>query len=310
MKFFLIVVCLLPLVSDAQEFFNFLSPESPSTTIELEGIYLPVSDVEGGTDKAQIINSGVGITQQIYKDERNQVLVGAKYQKLDLTNDTPLLRDFYNHQGSVSYKRELKDDKFWLGSISYGSASDRPFKNNRDSTLSANYIQKINSKWFIAGNYSNNRTFLNSIPLPGFFYVKEMSREKTFVIGFPFLFIVRPLSEKWTFRYLGILPWSHRVKLLYTNWKFIKPYMGFEQSPQTYFRHDRDSRYDRFFWFERRALLGIESGLSRAMKFDLAGGYAFDRQFFEARNFSQSKDFLVNLENSFFIGLNVRYNFY
>lgn len=310
MKFFLVLVFFLPFVSNAQEFFNFLSPESPSTTLELEGIYLPMSDVEGGRQRAQIMGRGIGVSQRVFNDDKHQVSVGARYQQLDLTDDSPLLRDFYNQQGSVSIKRELKDNKFWLASISYGSASDRPFKNNRDNTLSANYIQKINSKWFIAGNYSNNRTFLNNIPLPGFFYVKEMSREKAFVIGFPFLLFLRPLSNNWSIRYLAILPWTHRMKLLYTNWKFIKPYLGYEQSPQTYFRHDRDSRNDRFFWFERRASLGIEGGISRAMKFDFSAGYAFDRQFFESRNFSQSKDFLINLENSFFVGLNLRYNFY
>lgn len=310
MKFFLSLLFFLPLASNAQEFFNFLSPDSPSTTLELEGVYLPTSDIEGGADQTQVLNTGIGATQRIYKGDQTQIAVGAKYQKLDLTAESPLLRDYYNQQGSVSFKRDLKDDKFWLASLSYGSASDRPFKSNRDNTLSANYIQKINSKWFVAGNYSNNRTFLNNIPIPGFFYVKEMSRERTFVIGFPFLYIVEPLSSKWTLRYLGILPWSHRLKLLYTKWKFIKPYLGLEQSPQTYFRHDRDSRYNRFFWFERRASLGVESGLGRSLKFDLFGGYAFDRQFFEARNFSQSKDFLINLENSYFIGLNVRYNFY
>lgn len=310
MKFFLSLFFFLPLASNAQEFFNFLSPDSPSTTLELEGVFLPISDLEGGPEHSQVLNSGAGVTQRIYKDDQNQVNVGAKYQKLDLTAESPLLRDYYNQQGSVSFKRGLKDDKFWLASLSYGSASDRPFKNNRDNTLSANYIQKINSKWFIAGNYSNNRTFLNNIPLPGFFYVKEMSREKTFVIGFPFLFIIEPLSANWTIRYLGIIPWSHRLKLLYTKWKFVRPYFGLEQSPQNYFRHDRDSRYDRFFWFERRASLGIESGYGRAFKFDLSAGYAFDRQFFEARNFSQSKDFLINAENAYFVGLNVRYNFY
>lgn len=310
MKIFLMIVFLLPLASNAQEFFNFLSPESPSTTVELEGIYLPTSDLEGGVDETQIINTGVSAAQKVYKDGKNYITVGAKYQKLDLTAESPLLRDYYNELGTVSYKRQLKDDKFWLTSVSYGSASDRPFKNNRDNTLGVTYIQKINDKWYIAGNYSNNRTFLNNVPLPGFFYVKEMSREKSFVIGFPFLYIQRPVSENFSFRYLGIMPWSHRLKLLYTRWKFLTPYLGYEQSPQTYFRHDRDSDYDRFFWFEKRAALGLEGGISRSLKFDLSAGYSFDREFFEARNFSQSKEFLINLDNSYFVGLNIRYNFY
>lgn len=74
MKFFLFLLLLLPLASNAQEFFNFLSPDSPSTTLELEGVYLP----------------DIGITQRIYEDDQNQVSVGAKHQKIELTAESQL----------------------------------------------------------------------------------------------------------------------------------------------------------------------------------------------------------------------------
>ena len=63
------------------------------------------------------------------------------------------------------------------------------------------------------------------------------------------------------------------------------------------------------FWFERRFALGVERKVSKALKNDLVGGYAFDRQFFETRNFSEKKRFLINADNAYFIGLNLRYSF-
>lgn len=309
MRFLLPVLLLFPLRAFSQDFFNFLSPESPSTSIELEGAYLPSSEVEHGADKTQIIHRAVGVNQKIYEDEKRLVTVGAKSSKLELPTHGRVLRDFYNQQGSVAYKRKLSGDKFWLASASYGSASDRPFRNGRDGTLGLNYIQKISDKWFIAGNYSNNRPFLNNVPLPGFFYIKEMTKERSFVIGFPFIFWSRPLGEQWSIRYFGLLPWTHRLKILYSKSPFFMPYFGFEQSPQTFFRHDREERFNRFFWFERRVGPGIEGRLNRTLKYDLSTGLAFDRQFFEARNFSQSKEYLLNVENAYFVAFNLRLNF-
>lgn len=309
MRFLLLLLPLLPLETFAQDFFNFLSPDSPSTSIEVEGIYLPNSDLENSEDRTQVVHRAIGINQKVYEDEKNMFTVGAKSSKLDLTSETPFLRDFYNQQGSVAYKRKLEEDKFWLASLSYGSASDKPFKNGRDSTLSVNYIQKLGPKWFLSGNYSNNRPFLNNVPLPGFFYVQEMTKDKAFVIGFPFIYWMRPLKENWSIRYFGLIPWAHRVKVLYTKNFFFMPYFGFEQSPQTFFRHDREERYNRFFWFERRVSVGVEGRISREFKYDLSTGLAFDRQFYEARNFSQGKESVVDLKNSFFASLSLRYNF-
>lgn len=309
MRLLLLFIFLTSHLSYAQDFFAFLSPDSPSTSIEVEGIYLPNKNVENEADDTQLINSAAGINQKVFKDDLNQIVVGAKYQKLDLTSHSSVLPDFYKYEGSVNYKRILSDDKFWLASLSYGTASDKPFKNGRDSTLGANYIHKVNSKWFVIANYSNNRAFLNNVPLPGFIYVQEMTREKAFVIGFPFLMWMRPVSQNFSIRYFGLLPWFHRLRLLYTNWGFVQPYIGFEQAPQNYFRSDREERTDRFFWFERKIVTGIEARLIKGMRLDLSGGLAFDRQFFEAKNFSEKKEFTVNVENAWFTALSVRYNF-
>jgi hypothetical protein len=307
MKIFIALLFLMPFIVNAQDFFNFLSSETPFTSIELDGAFHPASSLEDTSAKTQIINSGVNVIQRVYKDDKQFISIGAKYQKLDLTADTPLLHDYYNQQGVLSYKRNFDSDKFWLGSVSYGSTSDEPFKSSDDNTLSVNYIQKVNSKWFIAGNYSNNRAFLNNVPLPGFFYIKEMTPEKILVLGFPVIYWMRPLSESFTLSYLGLLPWTHLLKILYTKWGLFKPYIGLEQSPQTYFRRERDEQFDRFFWFERRIGLGVEGRISQHLKFDVTNGLAFDRQFFEARNFTQEKNFLINVENSYFVGLKLRY---
>src|SRR5690606_26064877 len=110
------------------------------------------------------------------------------YQKLDLNDQAEFVRDYYNVQGSISYRRMTEDQNFWSAAVSFGSASDEPFKNGRDSTLGANFLKKFNRRWFGILNYSNNRSFLNNIPLPGFIYVKEMSQERSLILGFPIVY--------------------------------------------------------------------------------------------------------------------------
>lgn len=268
-----------------------------------------MSDIEGGKDQTQVFSNAIGANQKVYDEGRNLVTLGGKWQKLDLSARSPALNDFYNIQGSIGYRRMMDENRFGFASLSYGSASDRPFKSNRDNTLSANYIQKFNARWFGVVNYSNNRTFLNNVPLPGFFYVKEMTKEKALIFGFPIIYWMTPIGENWSFRYLGILPWTHRLKILYTKYKFLLPYVGFEQAPQSYFRDGRESRKDRFFWFERRLGAGVEGGLWRGFRYDLFSGLAFDRQFFEARNFTEKKNFNLDLENAPFVQLSLRYAF-
>lgn len=309
MKLLICIFLFVGPIAWGQEFFNFLNPDNSLTTLELEGNFLPYEKVEDGVDHTKVLYSSVSVNQRIYRDEINQVNVGARAQKLDLNGDSNLLRDFYNQQVSVSYRKALPGERFSLTSLSFGTASDRPFRNGRDSTISANSLYKFSSKWIGVVNYSNNRAFLNNIPLPGVFYIHELSRENSLIIGFPVIFWNKSLSDRWSFRYFGFIPWNHRMRLMYKLNEYLKLYAGFEQSPQTYFRHDRRSRNNRFFWFERRLALGAEGGLSRDIRYDLSSGLAFDRQFFEARNFSDEKEFLINANKSLFVAFNLRYTF-
>lgn len=303
------LLLLLPSLVLGQDFLNVFSPDAPKTMLELEGTFLPDSAVDNSRDETHVFFHSADIQQRVYGDEQRSLSVGAKYQKLDLNSSHPYLNDYYNQQGSLTYRQKLSDNRFWLGNVSYGSSSDRPFKSSRDSTIGANFIYKFSPKWFGVANYSNNRAFLNNIPLPGFFYIKEMERNKVFIVGFPLIFWMRPLGDNWSFRYFGLLPWSHRFRLFYENFKSVKPYVGVEQQPLTFFRHDRDERYNRFFWFERRMISGFEGDLAKNLRYEVWGGFSFDRQFFEARNFSEKKEFLVNLDTAYLLGLNLRFKF-
>ena len=286
---------------------SFLMDNAPTTNIEADGLYAPEQDFENDSDNSKVLFSRLQASHA-FRKEQSTWIVGGRSEKLDLSSQNPSLDDYYSYQLSLSYRRRQDDGKFWSLNGSYGTASDRPFKNSEDSTVGLTYIQKFSPRWFGVVNYSNNRAFLNNIPLPGFFWVKELSKEKTLVVGFPFIVWVTPISQNWSFRYLGILPWHHRLRLVYDA-KWVNPFVGLEQSPQNFFRHDREKQRERFFWFERRVGAGLEGRLGPHYRYELFNGLAFDRQFFEAKNFSESKQELNNLENSYFVSLNLKISF-
>ncbi len=294
----------------AQDIASFLQGGNvPWTAFEFENMWMPKQRLDSGPDKTDVIYRHFFLSQQILKAEKVTMGLSARYQKLDLNKEVGILRDYYNIQFGGSFTYTLEDQRFWSLSYSHGSASDEPFERARDTVDSANFIDKYNERWFFVANYSNNRAFLNGVPLPGFFYVKEMTRERMLILGFPFLLWKNPLSERFSFTFFGLLPWSYRAKVSYEMSPFLKPYIGYEQMPQSYFRSDRSDRLDRFFWVERRVGLGLEGGVTRQLKFDLSTGLAFDRQFFEARNFADKKNLLYNLENGLYTSLTIKASF-
>jgi hypothetical protein len=65
-------------------------------------------------------------------------------------------------------------------------------------------------------------------------------------------------------------------------------YGGVAWTNQAWFRSDRVNRNDQFFYYEKRAEAGVVVTPTKGVSLDLAGGYAFDRYFFETQNFSLS----------------------
>lgn len=295
--------------SFAQDMFSFMSPQSPNTSIELEGMFSPTEQVDKGPESTQVLSSGIGINQKIIKMSKDTVSVSGKWQRLNFSENQRPMVDYENIQGTIGWKKIRDENRISFFSVGYGSASDRAFKNGRDGTANVNFIHQFNDKWFGVANYSNNRPFLNNIPLPGFLWVKEMTRTDALIVGFPIIYWLKPLSTDWSLKYFGLIPWNHRVKVMYNKYGFIKPYFMFDQSPMSFFRHDREEKFERVFWVERRVGVGVEGFLSRSLRFDISGGYAFDRQLFEARNFSQRKKFLYNVDNTYFVGMNLFVSF-
>lgn len=294
----------------SQEMVAFLQGgDIPWTAFEFENLWAPKQEIEKDAGKTDVIYRQFLFSQQLVKAEKLSFGITTRYQKLDFNKDQGLLRDYYNIQFGGNFTYSLADNRFWTLSYSYGSASDKPFNKSRDAVDTVNFVHKLNERWFFVANYSNNRSFLNGVPLPGVFYVKEMTREKILILGFPFIMWKTPVGQKFSFTFVGLMPWNYRARFHYQVAPFFRPYIGVEQVPHIYFRSDREKRYDRVFWFERRLGLGVEGGITRQIRFDLSGGFSFDRQLYEARNLNNKKKSLNNIENGVYTAVTLKASF-
>jgi hypothetical protein len=151
---------------------------------------------------------------------------------------------------------------------------------------------------------------MNNIPLPGFAYIKEQSREKTTILGFPFIYVLKPFLEgNFSFKYAGILPYNHKMRVLYNNFSILKPYLGFEQGPLVFFDTSRTTDNLRTFWFERRVALGIEKSFGPFLKIDFQTGNSFDREYFNSRSFMRKHTNITKIHDGMYVSLNLKSSF-
>lgn len=240
----------------------------------------------------------------------NNQKIGLFSRYFELRNNLKHVPDFYQLSFGASYKYYLEDQKNMGMSLSYGSASNKLFKNNRDSSITINGTYQYNEKWTWIANYSNNRAFLNNIPLPGFIYTLVQSREKMILLGVPFVYLMVPFaSSKFTVKYMGLFPYNQRLRILYNGLSYFKPFINAEQAPQAFFNSSRTTNNQRTFWFERKASVGVEKSFGPVLKFDFQLGRAFDREYFEARSFSRKHNNVTKIDDGTFGSINIRSNF-
>lgn len=231
----------------------------------------------------------------------------VNYRFYEVVNHVDDVPNFQSIQFGVSHKHDLREQRSLGVLASYGSASDRPFKNARDNTVMVNMTYLYNPKWLWLVNYSNNRTFLNNVPLPGVAYIKEASREKSMIFGFPFIYIHRPIfGHNFSYKYFALLPYNHRFRLNYNHFSFFKPYVSYEQAPRVFFDSDRTDKSLRNFWFDRKVAIGIEKSFGPLLKLDIQFGRAFDREFFQAESFMRARKNVIRIDTENFLSFNLK----
>lgn len=216
----------------------------------------------------------------------------------------------WDAQAGVSHRHRLGEGRQWGVNAAVGSASDDPFHSIRETEIQAtgSYIKPSgpHDSWLFLLSYSNNRTFANGVPLPGFAYVRRVpSKGFQAIVGFPFLLV----------RYAPAETWAARASLFGTNNQAldvsrrlagpVRAYVAFEHGAKTWFRAARGKRKERLIYDQKRAVVGVRGPLPGGLSLDAAAGRVFGRRLYEAEDVRSSGVSRARLPDGWLLSLDL-----
>jgi hypothetical protein len=201
-----------------------------------------------------------------------------------LTNDT-VPQDLWSVETGAAYNHLYNNGRQLGLNFSVGSDSDHPFYSIHETVfrVGANYRLPSgdHNAWLFFVNYSNNRYFLNNIPLPGVgYYFQACDNRLQGLIGFPFAALRYKPTPDWNAQLSIFGPRNVNAEIGRTIYGPLKAYTAFQWGFQEWFIADRQDYSDRLFYDRKRAALGLRSPLPGGFLFDVSGGRQFDQRFF------------------------------
>jgi hypothetical protein len=189
----------------------------------------------------------------------------------------------------AGYRHKFDNDWVAGAQFAFGSASDRPFASGEEITVTANGFLRIpageTDGWVFLLNYSNNREFLPNVPIPGIAYDWDPGETVRALLGIPLTSVRWEPLDRLTLEGFYFIPRTIRAKVGYQLLDPLQLYATFAWDNDRFFRADRDDDDDRLFFYEKRVMGGVRWDITEDVWLDLAGGYVFDRFFFEAEEY-------------------------
>lgn len=274
------------------------SPGARRAPFRLSASWLPVRDVEG--QAADLGMTGLlaelAVPVRIAPDGRSIWLAMSSLEHLTLDTDAILpdsLIAVPDNLWKVNFggmhRREF--DNGWKagGLLTVGTASDRPFADLEDLTLTSVGFVEVPWGSRDAWNFSlfYSPTSQLPFPIPGIAYVWRPSERLTANIGVPFS--LRYDGDLWAFSadYRPLTAVNLRAaRKLGDGWQ---AYARYEIVNDIYWLAERTNSHDRLFLFDQRAAVGVERALPGGFALDVSAAYVFDRSIFQAESFSDDR---------------------
>ncbi len=324
MKIAMRIFVMICLVASSAQALDFSLPMgqvgSRKTRVLYRGSFQGNEHYSGRTEKTSVYQQGLGLVIPVAKTAKDTWTLSLRGQRFALSGAAPLavasmIPDrMYNVGMGVGYAHQIKTGRFWGMNADYGSASDHPFTSTRVNTMGATtmygWSKSAQEHWTLLVNYSNNRPFLNNIPLPGFAYTYIASPNFRITAGAPFALVAWKFAPLWSLDFFTIAPWTVRTAIGYQVAGFYQLYGAGEFDQQMFLRRDRAVRKERLFYDEKKLSIGFKGPVTRELGFDFNAGYAFARSFFEAEQYrDRRKAPRTRLDSAWFAGLSVSMSF-
>jgi hypothetical protein len=298
------VLALRPLPAAAQsELQAWLTPEFGKLMprSDYRFTFYPERKVEDQQANFGMSEHRVSFFTPIYQDTTNEFAFSARalYQDIDTTARFPeaggrFPSELWDVAAGLSYRHKF--DNGWNGGIALtvGSASDEPFNSVDEMYFRLVTMVRVPSgernSWIFTLIYaSDEQIFGQKLPIPGIAYAWVPSDNFTALIGFPFSFIRYKPFEKLTLDAEYYPFWTVRTRATWEIARPLRAYVGFQWDSDHFYRADRDDKDDKIFYREMRIYAGARFDL-RHVGFEVIGGYAFNRFYFEGEGYSDRND--------------------
>ena len=182
----------------------------------------------------------------------------------------------------------------WIagGTVSVGSASDRPFHSIDEMTAGVNAFLRVpqgeHNAWLFTLSYSATGEL--PIPIPGVAFVWQPSPDFRANLGLPFQVMWRPVEDL-TLDFSYMLLTTVHARASYRVCRLVCVYAAYASENESYFLVDRPDSNDRFFHVDQRAASGVLLRFCPQASLDLSGGYVFDNHFFQGKNITNGTGF-------------------
>ena len=303
-----------PAASLAQvEFLRALGPETGKAkpVFQYQGSRYAKEEVEGQNKDFEITRHNAFLSFPAFQDVQNEwtLLGNFRLQDIDTNAILPDTREsfpesLWDIRFGTQYRRKFENGWIGGGTVTVGSASDKPFRSEAEVTVQANLFAWVpdgeRNAWLLFLNYTRYREFLSHVPIPGIAYWYEPSPQLRLIFGIPFASIEWKPSSDLSVELSYFMIRTVHAQVSYRFLPSLRAYAGFDWRNEYYFRYDRKDDDKRLAYYEKRLYTGIRWDFSRGIFMDLGGGYAFDRFYFEAERYNDRNENRLNVGNGFF----------
>jgi hypothetical protein len=220
----------------------------------------------------------------------------------------PFPDDLWSIRLGTTYRHLFENGWIAGGTVSVGSASDRPFNSFDEVVAGINAFLRIPSgehnAWLFSLAYSSNAQL--PFPIPMVAYVWQPNDHFRANLGLPFMLLWRPTDDL-TFDLSYMLLTTVHARASYRLCRPVRVYVAYASESEAYLLADRPDVNDRFFNVDQRLTSGVQIWFSQRTSLDLSGGYVFGRYFFEGKSITRDTNFnRVDVEDGPYLALQLQ----
>lgn len=279
--------------------------------------YQPLAQVDGQNTELGFIRQQLRLGTPIYRDDINTVILSGGVQN-HLFQGSAVFPDsgrafpesLWNIRLSTMYMRKLEDG--WMLGLMGGVtiASDEPFTQSRD--VNANVMaflrvpQSDNSAWLFSVFYAPMSEL--RFPVPGIAYQWQPNEQWSLNLGIPFSVTYRP-TQDWTLEANWMPVRNFRTQSMYQLTEKVSLFARWQWINESWFLDDRSDWRERLFYYEMSVTGGVRYQLFDRVFAEMGAGYAFNRFYFNGRNFDDRNYDRIDLGSGLVInaGLSLRF---